>query len=66
VIGQAAAIIDPENVDSMAQQLSSLGTDSGLRERLVAAGLVQAKKYDWRRTAEETLKVYELAAHAKR
>ena len=36
------------------------------RERLRAAGLVQAQRYDWRRTAAETLNVYRRAATRQR
>jgi glycosyltransferase involved in cell wall biosynthesis len=58
VIGDAAAIIDPENPDSMADRLVAVAGDSGLRERLALAGLSQAAKFNWERTAAETLAVY--------
>lgn len=58
VLGRAAATIDPEDVDSMADQMSLLAGDDILRERLRAAGLEQAKKFDWVRTAADTLSVY--------
>lgn len=58
VVGSAAAIINPEDVDSMANQLGSLASDAALRERLRTAGLVQAKKFSWVRTAADTLSVY--------
>jgi glycosyltransferase involved in cell wall biosynthesis len=61
VIGDAAAIIDPENLHSIAEQLQLLATDEALKNRLRAAGLSQAKKFDWNRTAAETLQVYERA-----
>ncbi len=58
IIGNAAATVDPEDVGSMAKQLALLANDANLRERLARAGLVQAKNFDWNRTASETLFTY--------
>jgi glycosyltransferase involved in cell wall biosynthesis len=58
VIGEAAAIVDPESIDSMAKQLTLLATDGILRERLRQAGLTQARKFDWNQTATATLSLY--------
>ncbi|MEY2427657.1 MAG: hypothetical protein QOJ40_542 [Verrucomicrobiota bacterium] len=62
VMGDAAIIIDPENIQAIAEQLRILATDDALKNRLRATGLAQARKFDWNRTAAETLKVYERAA----
>jgi glycosyltransferase involved in cell wall biosynthesis len=59
VVGEAAAMVDPEDVGSMSQQLTALAVDEGLRERLRKAGLLQAQRYDWQRTARETIEVYQ-------
>jgi glycosyltransferase involved in cell wall biosynthesis len=58
VVGNAAAIVDPEDVASIAKQLDLLANNTNLRERLRTAGLAQAKKFDWNRTATETLAIY--------
>lgn len=58
VVGSAAALVDPEDVGSMANQLAFVARDPTLRERLRNAGLVQARNFDWNRTAAETLSVY--------
>lgn len=58
VVGAAAAVINPEDVDSTASQLRLLAGDAAVRERLRTAGLAQAKKFDWVRTAADTLSVY--------
>jgi glycosyltransferase involved in cell wall biosynthesis len=62
IVGQAAAIVEPEDVGSMAKQLGLLANDASLRERLRAAGLAQAGKFDWNRTAAETLSIYSRVA----
>jgi len=61
VIGDAAAVIDPENISSMAEQLAAVAENSDLRLRLQNAGLKQARQFDWKRTAEETFRIYERA-----
>jgi glycosyltransferase involved in cell wall biosynthesis len=58
IVQDAAAIVEPEDVGSIAEQLGVLASDAPLRERLRAAGLAQAGKFDWNRTATETLSIY--------
>ncbi len=60
VVGEAAAIVDPADVASMAEQLTRMATDSALRDRFRAAGLVRAGQFDWKITAARTMEVYEL------
>ena len=62
VVGDAAAIIEPTDFRSIAEQLKLFASDAAVRDRYRAAGLVQAQKFNWNRTAAETLKVYQRAA----
>ena len=62
IVGDAAAIVEPEDIDSISKQLFILAPDQGIRNRLRAAWLAQAQKFDWKRTAEQTLGVYQRAA----
>ncbi|MFN7137790.1 MAG: glycosyltransferase family 4 protein [Limisphaerales bacterium] len=62
VVGDAAIIIDPENVTQMSDQMKSLASDNGLRERLRNKGLEHAQRFTWARAAEETLRIYAQAA----
>jgi glycosyltransferase involved in cell wall biosynthesis len=62
VIGSAALTVDPENVSGIAEKMLALATGLQSSEALRSAGLAQAKKFDWRRTASETVRVYEQAA----
>ena len=64
VIGQAAVRIDPENVDALAAHLSDLSANAARRDQMRAAGLTQAARFDWARTAAKTIEVYECAAEA--
>jgi glycosyltransferase involved in cell wall biosynthesis len=58
IVEQAAAIVEPEDVGSIAKQLGLLASDAPLRERLRAAGLQQSRKFNWNRAATETLSLY--------
>ena len=58
VLGDAAAVVEPEDIHSIARELFRVATDSALKNRLRAAGLAQARKFDWQKTAAEMLRVY--------
>lgn len=62
VVGGAARIIDPEDIDSITQNLTELATDPLTRARLRAAGLKRAQHFNWHRTAVQTLEAYRAAA----
>ena len=59
VVGNAAAIVDPQDVNSIANQLRLLASDAKMREHFRLAGFARAKQFDWNRTAHETLSLYE-------
>ncbi|MGI8424489.1 MAG: glycosyltransferase family 4 protein [Chloroflexota bacterium] len=58
VAGEAALLVDPEDVDDLAEAMLGLATDESLRERLRTAGRAQASRFSWERTARETLAVF--------
>ena len=62
VVGDAALIVDPDDVDDMKDAIERLIGDEGLRRELVIQGQTQAKGFSWQRCAEETLEVYQKAA----
>jgi glycosyltransferase involved in cell wall biosynthesis len=59
VAGDAALLVDPHNIASIAEGLCRLSSDSTLRERLVGAGLARAREFTWEKAVESTWKVYE-------
>jgi glycosyltransferase involved in cell wall biosynthesis len=61
VVGDAAAIVDPEEVKSMASALETFASSASTRDRFRVAGLKRAAQFDWARTAERTLEVYKKA-----
>lgn len=66
VVSDAAVTVNPDDVGQIKHQLARLAGDPGLRERLRAAGLSRARRFDWRNTAKDTLKVYARAGSRTR
>ncbi len=62
VVGDAAILVEPDDVDSIAAGIEQGLSDSGLRERLRLAGLKRAKGFSWGKTAEETWRIYQEVA----
>ncbi|NIO20338.1 MAG: glycosyltransferase family 1 protein, partial [Candidatus Aenigmarchaeota archaeon] len=61
VAGDAAIFFDPYNPQDIAEKLVWVLEDRGLGSKLSKKGAAQAKKFSWRRMAQQTLKVYETA-----
>lgn len=58
VAGDAAILVDPLNVEALAEALEHVCTDDYLRQNLRLAGLARAAQFSWKRCAEETRAVY--------
>lgn len=58
VTGNAAELVDPDSVESIAAGLRRVAIDPGRRRHLAAAGVGRAAGFTWRRTAELTAAVY--------
>jgi glycosyltransferase involved in cell wall biosynthesis len=58
VLGDAAVLVSPTDVEEMAHALVSLAQDEGLRRSCVVAGRARATTYSWERTALTTLAAY--------
>jgi glycosyltransferase involved in cell wall biosynthesis len=61
VAGDAALLFDPLNVEAIASVMLQLHHNASLRAHLVERGLEQAKRFSWRKCAEQTMQVYEEA-----
>jgi len=57
VAGDAALLVDPYSVPSIASALEAIVTEPGLREELRGRGIVQAQRFSWQTTGEKTVKV---------
>ncbi len=65
VAGEAAMMVDPDNIASISDALLAVLSDSKLSDRLRAAGLARARQFSWDRAARETWALYEEAACAR-
>jgi glycosyltransferase involved in cell wall biosynthesis len=64
VAGDAAVLVDPLSEEAIAEGLSKLLGDSSLRARLAQAGLVRSATFSFKKTAEQTIGIYEMLAGA--
>ncbi len=58
VAGDAALLVDPTDVYSIAEGLCRLAENPGLRDSLSHAGVARAKEFSWEESVEATWKVY--------
>jgi glycosyltransferase involved in cell wall biosynthesis len=58
VAGDAALLVDPTDVDAIADGLHRLANDAELRDTLAHAGTVRAKEFTWEKSVEATWRVY--------
>jgi glycosyltransferase involved in cell wall biosynthesis len=59
VVGDAGIMVNPYHVEEIARAIDLVLSNENLRREMIEKGLKQAQKFSWRKTAEETLKVYE-------
>jgi len=58
VVGEAALLVDPQDVEALAAALRRATHEPALAEYLREAGPRQALRFPWSRTARETVAVY--------
>ena len=58
VVGNAAVMVNPENLFEMMRALQHVLLDQTLREKLRCAGYEQVKKFSWDRSVSEVLAGY--------
>jgi len=67
VVGDAAEIVNPENVFDIARGMREVLLDRKRRAVLVERGFAQARRFSWERTAQQVLDAYEeIGAYKKR
>jgi glycosyltransferase involved in cell wall biosynthesis len=62
VVGDAAVLVNPENVFDIARGIREVLLDQPMREELIRRGHAQAARFSWERTAREVLEIYREAA----
>src|ERR1035441_2982833 len=59
VVGDAAILVNPENVFDIARGISDMLLDEELRARLILRGREQAARFSWNWTARQVLEIYQ-------
>lgn len=63
VVGDAGALLDPDDVDGWTSAIVRVANNEHERARMKAAGLARAATFTWHRTARITIDTYHRAAH---
>jgi len=58
VAGEAALYVDPNDINSITEAMQQLAAREELQKLMVVRGLVQAKKFSWKKTAEKYLEIF--------
>lgn len=65
VLGNAGIMVNPYDVDALAEAMHTVLSDEHLQLNLRTAGLKRCRTFSWEKTAQETLNVYnEVAFHS--
>jgi glycosyltransferase involved in cell wall biosynthesis len=59
VVGDAAVLVNPENVFEIAKGIREVLTNETLRATLVKKGREQARRFSWESTARQVLEIYQ-------
>jgi glycosyltransferase involved in cell wall biosynthesis len=59
VVGDAAMLVNPENVFDIARGIRDVLLDEPLRAELIRRGREQAARFSWERTARQVLEIYQ-------
>ncbi len=58
VDGSAARLIDPTNIEALAEAMAQLMSQPDLRASMSEGGLARSARFSWEKTAKETVAVY--------
>lgn len=58
VAGDGCQLVNPLNVEELAYTIERILGSPALQEQLAKAGLARSREFSWRKTAEETFKLY--------
>lgn len=62
VAGNAAILVDPENVDDITEGMLKIINNKEVRNELILKGYEQSKQYSWEKAAVEMLKIFDIVS----
>jgi len=57
ICGQAAVLVDANNIDQVVKAVHNLYNNTNLRQELIEQGLIHSKEFIWAKTAQQTLNI---------
>ena len=60
VAGSAAKLVAPKDVNDIVDGVVEILNSNILRKKMIAQGLVEAKRFSWDKAARETLKILQM------
>ena len=66
LVDGAGLLVDPENVDAIADAIACVLSDADLARDLGRRGLERSRRYSWVETAGRTLTIFREAVHHSR
>lgn len=58
VVGDAGILVDPFNIEEVANKMYELLTDENLRKKYIKRGLVRAKQFSWENVVKRLIQIY--------
>jgi glycosyltransferase involved in cell wall biosynthesis len=58
IAGEGATLIDPTQIEDIAEKIVKLLDDTTLRDRVIAYGLERVKLFSWKQTTEQMVGIY--------
>ncbi len=62
VVGEGGILVNPQNIQSLAEAMGKVLSDGALAGKLATKALEQARSFSWRKAAQETLDIYRAVA----
>ena len=66
VAGDAAILVDPEDISSIRNAMEQVIESPEIRRDLIQKGVIRSKAFNWKTTAEKTIKAYEAAVKSNK
>ncbi|MBU1931199.1 glycosyltransferase family 4 protein [Patescibacteria group bacterium] len=66
VVGKAALLFNPADLEALKAYILNINIKPNLARELSQKGIKQAKKFSWKKTAEQTLEIYQRLARQRK
>ena len=58
LVGSAGLLVDPNDVDAIADAMTQYSRNESLRQQMIAEGHRQAMQFTWDKTALDTMQIF--------